>query len=173
MKKPNLLTNKIEKQITDTIMKNIFLLGIAVWVAFSDGAEYVQGFGLANIEYDAEVKPDSAFEIGSLSKTFTTIGILLLQQDGMNDKISKYLPSYPDGESITIKNLLQHTSGIPDICDLEPFRSNQVKYWTPQELAKMIGNKPLEFEPGQRAKYSNSCCILLGLIYRKSKLRRF
>ncbi len=170
IEKTKLLTEKIEKKITDTIMNNIFLPGMAVGIAFNDGTEYTQGFGLANIEYNAEVKPDSVFEIGSLSKIFTAVGILLLQQDGklnVNDKISQYFPSHPSGDSITIRNLLQHTSGIPDLLGLEPFKSNQGKYWTPQELTKIIEAAPLEFEPGQRAKYSSSGFMLLGLIIEK------
>ena len=67
-------------------------------------------------------------------------------------------------QNVTLKNLLQHTSGIKDITEVEPFKSNQMKAWTPQEIIEMLRPLPLDFEPGTDAKYSNSGAVLLGLV---------
>src|SRR5215475_1843203 len=82
---------------------------------FKDGKiSYAKGYGLANIEENVAIAPQTVFDIGSTSKQFTASSILLLEKQGklsVNDDVHKYLPELPDyGKKITILNLLNHTS---------------------------------------------------------------
>jgi CubicO group peptidase (beta-lactamase class C family) len=157
------------KQVVTKVMQEKHTPGLSI--AVSTPSETIEeSYGLANVEYQQPVEKDSIFEIGSISKTFTAIGILILQEEGklsVNDKITNYFPQYPGWNEITLKHLLQHTSGIKDLTDTEPFKSNQGKDYTPQEVVAAIAREPLDFEPGQKAKYSNTGCIILGLIIEK------
>jgi D-alanyl-D-alanine carboxypeptidase len=85
----------------------------------------------------------------------------------VNDRITKYFPQYPGWNEVTLKHLLQHTSGIKELTDTEPFKGNQGRDWTPQEVVAGIAREPLDFEPGQKAKYSNTGFINLGLVIEK------
>jgi CubicO group peptidase (beta-lactamase class C family) len=153
--------------ILNKLVKKDGIPGIAIGVSFADGSAYLKGYGKANLEFGINTEINTVFEIGSLTKTFTGVGILLLQEEGkldVSDHVSKYFPQFPNGEIITIKHLLQHTSGLKDVLKIEPYKSNRWRNWTPQEVMKMIESAPLEFDPGQRMKYSNSGCYVLGLI---------
>ena len=150
-------------------MQEKHIPGLSIAVSMPGGT-IEESYGLANVEYKQPVEKDSIFEIGSISKTFTAIGILMLQEEGklsVNDRITKYFPQYPGWNEITLKHLLQHTSGIKELTETEPFKSNQGKDWTPQEVVAGIAREPLDFEPGQKAKYSNTGCIILGLVIEK------
>jgi CubicO group peptidase (beta-lactamase class C family) len=126
---------------------------------------FQRGYGYANLEWQIPFTPDTRFRIGSLSKQFTAAAILLLQQDGKlktSDPISRFYPNSPATWSdITLRNLLAHTSGIPDV-DF----SLVLKYspHTPEELMKGIPEKPLEFQPGTKAEYANINYMLLGRV---------
>jgi D-alanyl-D-alanine carboxypeptidase len=156
-------------QAIKKVMQEKHIPGLSIAASMPSGT-IEESYGLANVEYQQPVDKDSIFEIGSISKTFTAIGILMLQEEGklsINDKITKYFPQYPGWNEITLKHLLQHTSGIKDLTETEPFKSNQGKDFTPQEVIQTIAREPLDFEPGQKAKYSNTGCIILGLVIEK------
>lgn len=118
------------------------------------------------------VKPDNLFQIGSETKLFTSTILLKLEADGLlsiNDSIGKWLPQYLAWKNITIKQLLNHTSGIVDYFDTEEFanaeiNSNFKKQWTPDELINLVINKSPYFEPGQGFHYSNTNYVLVGMI---------
>ena len=157
-------------EVVTKVMQEKHIPGLSIAVSMPGGKVIEKSYGLANVEYRQPVEKDSIFEIGSISKTFTAIGIMMLQEEGrlnVNDRITKYFPQYPVWNEITLKHLLQHTSGIKEVTDVEPFKSNQGKDWTPQEVVAGIAREPLDFEPGQKAKYSNSGCIILGLVIEK------
>ena len=157
------------KEVVTKVMEEKHIPGLSIAVSMPSGT-VEESYGLANVEYQQPVDKDSIFEIGSISKTFTAIGILMLQEEGklsVNDKITNYFPQYPGWNEITLKHLLQHTSGIKELTDTEPFKSNQGKDYTPQEVVAAIAREPLDFEPGQKAKYSNTGCIILGLVIEK------
>jgi CubicO group peptidase (beta-lactamase class C family) len=126
---------------------------------------FQRGYGYANLEWQIAFTPDTRFRIGSISKQFTAAAILLLQEDGKlktSDPISRYYPNSPPAWSkITLRNLLTHTSGIPDV-DFGLI----LKYspHTPEELMKGIPEKPLEFEPGSKIEYGNINYMLLGRV---------
>jgi D-alanyl-D-alanine carboxypeptidase len=127
--------------------------------------------GYANLEYPAAISDKTVFRIASVSKLFTTLGILKLKEQGklsVDDTISKYITNFPYGDSITIKNLLQHTTGIPNYAALDSYGDNEAKEWTAAELVELLrqylNSHALDFEPGTTADYSNSNYVLLGAI---------
>lgn len=123
-------------------------------------------YGLANLELSVPVKTDTVFEIGSITKQFTSACVLLLQQDGklsVDDKITKHLPNIPDAwRNVTIRHLLTHTSGIKSYTGLDGFALT--KHLKQEQFIKLIGEQPLEFQPGESWKYSNTGFNLLGFI---------
>lgn len=130
---------------------------------------YKNGFGYANFEWNIKNEPDTKFKIGSCTKQFTAVLIVMLIEEGklsFNDYISKYIPEYPleKGNKITIHNLLSHTSGIPEYFNLPQMESLSFKDNKPDDFIKNFCNLELEFEPGTQLKYSNSGYFLLGKI---------
>ena len=105
-----------------------------------DGEEaLVAAYGLSVVELDVPHRADGAFMIGSVSKQFTAVAILLLEEDGKlatGDPVSKHLPDFAHGERITLEQLLTHTSGVPDIYSLPRFgRSNETTCRIPGQTA--------------------------------------
>ncbi|HEY0098042.1 MAG TPA: serine hydrolase [Pyrinomonadaceae bacterium] len=122
------------------------------------------GYGMANVEHDVPVTPETKFRIGSLTKQFTAAAILILQQRGKlqtQDAICKYLPGCPAvWQPITIHQLLTHTAGLPNV-------DHTVEAKAPMSLAYTVQTfkeQPLEFKPGAQFRYSNTNYLLLGYI---------
>ncbi len=87
---------------------------------------YRKAFGKANLELDTDMTTDQVFQIGSMTKQFTAVAILMLEQQGklnVNDPVSKYSKDYPNGDKITIHHLLTHTSGIKDFTKMKALSS--------------------------------------------------
>jgi D-alanyl-D-alanine carboxypeptidase len=161
-------TEKVDEIVTK-IMKENHIPGLSIAISMP-GKIIEKSYGVANAEYTIPLEKDSVFEIGSISKTFTAIGILMLQEKGklsVNDRLTKYFPQYPGWHDITLKHLLQHTSGIKEMTETEPFKSHRQKDWTPQEVIARLAGEPLDFEPGQKAQYSNIGCVILGVVIEK------
>ena len=123
-------------------------------------------YGLANLELNVPAKPETVFEIGSITKQFTAAGILLLAQEGklsVDDRISKHLKDTPEAWSnVTIRHLLTHTSGIKSYTGLNGFQI--WRHLTQAQFIKAIGKEPMEFQPGDSWKYCNTGFNLLGYI---------
>ena len=134
---------------------------------------YSKGYGLANLEENVPVTPQSVFDIGSTSKQFTAASILLLEKQGklsINDDVRKYIPELPDyGEKITIAHLLNHTSGLRDyltLMDLAGINTDGVT--TDEDALQMIfRQKALNFAPGSDWLYSNTGFFLLSVIVKR------
>jgi CubicO group peptidase (beta-lactamase class C family) len=144
--------------------------GAAVAVIRNGKVVYQQGVGIANLEYDIKISPDTVFHVASVSKQFTAMSIVLLEHDGkltLDDDVHKSLAELPDyGHRITIRNLLQHTSGVRDqwqTLELAGWRLDDVI--TQQQILRMLfRQKELKFEPGTRHLYSNGGFTLLSKI---------
>ncbi len=107
--------------------------------------------------------------IGSITKQFTAVSIMKLAEQGyisLTDKISMYIKDYPQGDRITIENLLRNTSGIKSFKQLEKFKGKDGKLrdYSPSEVIEEIKKVPLEFEPGSQWSYSNSGYFISGFI---------
>ena len=146
--------------------------GVSILVAKNGKPIYKEAFGMASIELNVPMKTDNVFEIGSITKQFTAIAVLMLKEQGklnLEDDITKYLPDYPThGNSITIHHLLNHTSGIKSYTDMPSFIQEARTDFTPQELIDTFKNEPMDFKPGEKFRYNNSGYILLGYIIEKA-----
>jgi len=130
-----------------------------------------KGYGFRNAEAKINHDQNSIFQIGSVTKQFTSTVIQKLQMEGklsVKDKLSKYFPQYRYANKITIENLLNHVSGIYNYTNDSVFMTDHIKENLTQEgFWKMIKNKPLDFEPGSKFNYSNSGYMILGYIIEK------
>jgi CubicO group peptidase (beta-lactamase class C family) len=134
---------------------------------------YAKGYGLANIEENVPINPQSVFDIGSTSKQFTAASILLLEKQGklaVTDDVRKYLPELPDyGQKISILQLLNHTSGLRDYLALMELAGINTDSVTTDEdaLALINRQKGLNFAPGSDWLYSNTGFFLLSVIVKR------
>ncbi len=130
-----------------------------------------KGFGYRNAETGVLNDEHSIYQLGSVTKQFTSAVILKLQSENklsVADKISKYFPDYPKGDSITIRELLTHTAGIYNYTNDENFMKNEItKPKTREQMMALFENKPLDFSPGTSWSYSNSGYSMLGYIIEK------
>jgi CubicO group peptidase (beta-lactamase class C family) len=131
-----------------------------------------KGYGYANFEWDIPNSPDTKFRLGSITKQFTSMLIMQQVVKGtikLEDPVVKYLPGYPlpQGEKVTVRHLLTHTSGTFNYTDRLNIRRDRNAYSLDSLIATFSG-LPLEFEPGSSYKYSNSGYVLLGAILQKA-----
>ena len=147
--------------------------GCALGVYRDGKIVYVKGYGLANLEENAAITPQSVFDIGSTSKQFTAASILLLEKQGklsVNDDVRKYVPELADyGQKITILHLLNHTSGLRDYLTLMELAGiNTDSVTTDEDALQMIfRQKALNFAPGSEWLYSNTGFFLLSVIVKR------
>lgn len=146
--------------------------GIAVALLKENRVLHCQGYGLANLEWELPVTPRTVFGLGSLTKPFTSMAIMLLEQQGklrLDTPIQAYLPDYPaTQDEVTLTHLLTHTSGIPNFVTHPDFWEKHVAVTTSlDKTVALFKDLPLEFEPGTRYSYCNSGYMLLGCILEK------
>jgi CubicO group peptidase (beta-lactamase class C family) len=128
---------------------------------------YRKAFGKANLELNVNMTPDHVFQIGSMTKQFTAIAILMLEQQGklnVSDPVSKYVKDYPNGDKITIHHLLTHTSGIKDFTKIKSLSTIAQKEMKPEEMVNFFKNETVDFTPGEKFDYNNSGYVVLGYI---------
>jgi CubicO group peptidase (beta-lactamase class C family) len=146
--------------------------GVAVAIVRGGEVVKAQGYGLANVEHQVAVKPETIFQSGSVGKQFTSSVVMLLVEEGklaLSDPLTKFFPDAPPAwAGITVRHLLTHTSGLPDY---GPETVDYRKDYTEEELAKLAFGLKLEFAPGARWSYSNTGYVLLGLVVGKASGR--
>lgn len=141
-----------------------------ILVADRSGVVYEQGFGLANIEQQTPMTPETKFVIASMTKSFTAVLVMQLVGQGklsLDDTIADYLSEYdaPYSGQVTIAQMLQNRSGIPHTIDMPGWFDNDYKRsLTPETFLEAAAALPLRFEPGTDYYYSNINYYLLGLI---------
>src|SRR5579884_3775590 len=115
-------------------------------------------------------RTDQPYQIASNSKQFAAMGLLLLRDEGklsLDDHVSKYLPGISEGDRITIRQLLSHTSGIEDFWPQDYSFEAMSHPTTPQAIVDRWAKKPLDFEPGDQWQYSNTGYVVAGMIAEK------
>jgi CubicO group peptidase (beta-lactamase class C family) len=158
----------------DAVMSEVYQPGqpgAAIIVRKNGQTVIRKGYGLADLELQVPVEPDMVFRLGSITKQFTAVSILILAQEGrlgLQDEITKFLPDYPtQGRKITIEHLLTHTSGIQSYTDMAEWLPLWRKDFSVKELVDLFKDKPMQFEPGESWAYNNSGYVLLGAIIEK------
>jgi CubicO group peptidase (beta-lactamase class C family) len=139
----------------------------AILVARDGKVHYQHGFGVADPRRGVENTPATRMRIGMLTEQFTAAAILQLRDAGMlqlSDPIEEHLPGFPNGRRITIENLLDHTSGIPNYTDVPTFHRWKALPHRTEEMVGRFSELPLEFEPGSDFNPTNSGYYLLGAI---------
>jgi D-alanyl-D-alanine carboxypeptidase len=149
--------------------KSMVLPGAAATVILADGRTWTGVAGDAVAATHTKVTPETPFAIASVTKTFTAALILRLADQGrltIDDPLARWLPDYPNAARITLKMLLQHTSGLADFFSDPKFDAalNRAKRhaWAPDEVLRFVG-KPI-FAPGRGWVYSNTNFVLLGIV---------
>lgn len=140
----------------------------ATLAIYRDGvAVYRHAYGLGDRERKTPAAVSTYYEIGSITKQFTAAAILQLQEAGKLDihaTLATYLPDAPHAKEVTLKQLLSHTSGMPEYLDGPDVEPWAVKPATFDQIMARIKDKPLDFPPGSRWSYSNSGYALLGRV---------
>ncbi len=165
---------QIEKQLDELLSKEFKPVepGCAVLVAKEGQIIYKKAFGSADVELNLPLSPDLVFKLASITKQFTAIAVLQLVEQGkisLQDSLQRYVPDFPSkGQTITIENLLTHTSGIRDYMQID-YPNLYMERWdfTPKQLIDSFKSYSSEFEPGTKYSYSNSGYYLLGYIIEK------
>lgn len=152
------------QSILRKVFKDRYAPGGVFLVAQHGQLLYHEALGQANMELMVPMKTDQVFQIGSMTKQFTAVAILLLEEQHklkVTDRVVQHLPDFPNKE-ITIHHLLTHTSGLKDFTRMKVIKEIAQKEMTPTDLVALFKNEPLDFEPGTKMEYNNSGYVLLG-----------
>ena len=128
---------------------------------------YTHAYGLARLDPKTPATPDMRYSIGSISKQFTAAAILLLQEDGklsLDDAVGKYIPGLTQGDKVTIRQVLSHTSGYQDFWAEDYLMTPMRQPASAQQILDTWAKKPLDFEPGTKWQYSNTNFVIAGRI---------
>jgi D-alanyl-D-alanine carboxypeptidase len=144
----------------------------AVVLVTKDGKVLLRkGYGMADVAAKLPLHPDASLRIGSVTKQFTAVAILLLMEEGklsLSDPVTRFFPDYPAaGQTVTIAHLLAHSSGLVNYTSKKDFMAHVAQETTVPHMMALFQHDPLEFTPGARHAYSNSGYVLLGAIIEK------
>jgi CubicO group peptidase (beta-lactamase class C family) len=171
---------QIEKKIDEFLSKQFNQAdpGCVVLAAKEGKIIYRKAFGSADLQLNVPLNADMVFNIASITKQFTAVAILQLVEQGqisIQDSVQKFVPGYPwKGYTITIENLLTHTSGIRDYLQID-YETPFLERWDfePGQLIDSFKTYPLDFKPGTKFSYSNSGYYLLGYIIEKISGKKY
>ena len=142
-----------------------------VLVAVNGKSIYEKSYGYANIELNVKNTSETKFRIGSITKQFTAMAIMILQEQGklnVTDKLSDHIPNVPEiWKEITIHHLLTHTSGIMHSWALEGFGENMMLYTPIEEIIDKFKDQPLVGYPGEKFQYSGTGYFILSSLIEK------
>jgi len=145
-----------------------------ILVAHNGRSVQFEAYGLADREAKVPNRTDTKFNIGSINKSFTSLAVRRLAAEGkinLDDPIRKYLPDYPNADAaakVTVRHLLDMTSGIGDFFGERYEATPKEKIRSLKDYLPLFADRPLEFEPGTRNMYSNGGYVVLGLIVEKA-----
>ncbi len=149
--------------------------GLALGVYRDGKIIKAEGYGIANLEWDASVTPDTIFQSGSVGKQFAATAVMMLVEEGkvgLDDPVQKYFPDAPETwKDIKIRNLLSHTSGLSEYENGPRTKPDGPFYlrldMTEDEMYKRIAAMPMDFKPGEDWSYRNTNYVLLGILIHK------
>lgn len=142
--------------------------GISVAVARDGRVVLARGYGMANLEHSVATTPQTVFHIASISKNILAAVVLQLVDEGklrLDDDVMNYVPEAPThGHHVTVRQLLNHTSGIYSFTSLPEAADNERFDLTHEQVLGLVQSKPLDFEPGTSWRYDNSAFYLAGMV---------
>jgi CubicO group peptidase (beta-lactamase class C family) len=164
---------KLEKTFDKVIADHLLTdsVGCTILIAKKGEIIHQKAFGKADLSFGVPTQTTTIFELGSLGKQFAAVAVLRLFEQGkldLQDDIRKYFPDFETSNyTITIENLLTHTSGITD--DVKEFDENRLNFsaFSKQQMLDFFRNIPLKFEPGTEVSYSSPAYLMLGYIIEK------
>lgn len=147
-------------------------VGFSVAVAHKGDVLLAKGYGKAELEFDVAADAETMFRIGSITKQFTAALILRAAEAKkltLDDTVDRFVPEFPlQGRKVTIRQLLNHSSGIPSYTDIgKEWEKVQPLELSHQELLALVAGKPFDFEPGTDWRYDNTGYYLLGMVLEK------
>lgn len=145
--------------------------GMALLLARGDDVLFRAACGQASLELGVPLTPDHVFRIGSVTKQFAAAAVLKLMEEGklkLTDPLSQFVPGYPNGAAVTVRMLLDHTSGIKSYTDLPGMMEGPIRQdLSTAQLIASFKDQPPEFAPGEGWKYNNSGYVLVGAVIEK------
>ncbi len=159
-----------ERKIAETVAAS-GAPSVSVAVVDHGKLAYARAFGKASLDPARAADASTRYAVGSISKQFTVVAILLTAEQGklsLDDKVSKYFPDLTRADEITVRQLLSHTSGYEDYAPQDYIIPEWVKQTTPEALLDKWAKKPLDFDPGTKWQYSNTNYVLAGRIFEKA-----
>jgi CubicO group peptidase (beta-lactamase class C family) len=167
------LSPELRSKIDETAQQVLKSTGVpsATVAVVQDGKiAYLQAYGSARLDPQMASTPAMRYSIGSISKQFTAAAVMLLVQQGklsLDDPVSKYIPGLTEGDKVTIRQLLSHTSGYQDFWPQDYVPPLMLKPITADQIMDMWARKPLDFQPGTKWQYSNTNYVIAGAIVEK------
>jgi len=154
-----------------TAMARQHIAGLSLAVIQHGKIVKCRGYGMASLELRVPASPETVYELASLTKSFVSNVVFLLKQDNklsLEDKLGSYIDDVPERwKAITIRQLLSHTSGIPDYLNVDDVRHEFNHDATPEDIINVVKAVPLKIVPGAKWTYSNTDYVLLGMIIKK------
>jgi len=143
--------------------------GLALAVIQHGHIETISSYGRADLAFDIPVTSSTLFNVAPISKAFTAVNLMTLIESGrlrLDDHVGAYLDQLPPSrQDVTIRQLLNHTSGLPDIA-VNQYTTDTVAN-SPQEAIQALRDRPMDFVPGGQYRYNQSSYMLLGLLIEK------
>jgi D-alanyl-D-alanine carboxypeptidase len=160
------LTDYVERIMADAYPADA--PGAAVLVAMGDDILYSGARGMASLELGVPLSPQHVFRIGSVTKQFAAVALLKLIDEGkldLDDPLSKFLPDYPNGAAITVRQLFDHTSGVKSYTGIPGMMQGPIRQdLGTAALIDSFKDHPVDFAPGEAWAYNNSGYVLLGAV---------
>jgi len=161
--------DKIDKLATDALARS-GVPSASIAVVRDGKIVYLNAYGSARLEPKTPATTTMRYSIGSISKQFTAVALLLLQEQGklsLDDKVGKFIPDLTRANEVTIRQLLSHTSGYQDYWPQDYVMPMMLQPVTAAKILDMWARKPLDFEPGSKWQYSNTNYVIAGVIIEK------
>jgi CubicO group peptidase (beta-lactamase class C family) len=164
--------DKVDSYIS-TQMRQLHIPGVSLAVIRNGQIIKARGYGVSNVELRTPATKNTVYEIGSMTKQFTATAVMMLVEDhklSLDDELSRYFPDYPAWSHITVRNLLNHASGIQNYTDVADLSRTEFKR---DEILKVFHGLRVEFEPGETWAYCNTGYYVLGMIVEKVSGKSF
>ncbi len=160
------------RKIAESALQEQHISGLTVGIGRNGNVIFGCGYGLRDRAHQLPSDADTVYPIGSITKQFTATAVMLLAQDGKVDidaPVARYLPTAPHAKEVTVRNLLNQTSGLDDYIHHLPLKdwSSPRFDLSPKQYARMVAGTKLGFKPGTKWQYSNTNYLLLGMLVSK------